>query len=69
MEKKNMTFALAFCNRGFMQAFPSDEVIPRDDHAAADIENWMHMEKPTANYRENAKHTALKFCFSSFDMK
>lgn len=31
---------------------PSNEVIPRDDHAAEDIANWMHMEKPTANYQE-----------------
>ena len=31
---------------------PSNEVLPRDDHAAEDIENWMHMEKPTANYQE-----------------
>ena len=31
---------------------PSAEVIPRDDHAAEDIANWMHMEKPAANYRE-----------------
>ncbi len=31
---------------------PSAEVIPRDDHAAGDIANWMHMEKPQAGYRE-----------------
>lgn len=31
---------------------PSNEVIPRDDHAANDIENWMKMEKPTPNYQE-----------------
>ncbi len=31
---------------------PSKEVVPRDDHAAEDIANWMHMEKPTANYQE-----------------
>lgn len=31
---------------------PSVEVVPRDDHAAEDIENWMHMEKPTAGYQE-----------------
>lgn len=31
---------------------PSVEVKPRDDHAAEDIENWMHMEKPTAGYQE-----------------
>lgn len=31
---------------------PSEEVSPRDDHAANDIENWMHMQKPTAGYQE-----------------
>lgn len=31
---------------------PSEEVIPRDAHAAEDIENWMYMEKPTAGYQE-----------------
>ncbi len=31
---------------------PSAEVLPRDDHAAQDMENWMHMEKPTAGYQE-----------------
>lgn len=31
---------------------PSVEVKPRDNHAAEDIENWMHMEKPTAGYQE-----------------
>ncbi|MCR5748549.1 MAG: aldose 1-epimerase family protein [Lachnospiraceae bacterium] len=31
---------------------PSKEVKARDDHAADDIKNWMHMEKPTAGYQE-----------------
>ena len=31
---------------------PSSEVVPRNDHAAEDIENWMHMQKPTAGYQE-----------------
>lgn len=31
---------------------PSTEVIPRDDHAAEDIENWAKMEKPTEHYQE-----------------
>ena len=31
---------------------PSAEVIPRDEHAADDIANWMHMEKPAGNYQE-----------------
>ncbi|MBO5069276.1 MAG: aldose 1-epimerase family protein [Roseburia sp.] len=30
----------------------SAEVIPYDDHAAEDIANWMHMEKPTPNCQE-----------------
>ena len=31
---------------------PSVSVTPRDDHAAEDIENWMHMIKPRAGYVE-----------------
>lgn len=31
---------------------PSAEVLPRDDHAAADIANWMHIIKPEAGYQE-----------------
>lgn len=31
---------------------PSVEVTPRDEHAAEDISNWMHMEKPQAGYQE-----------------
>ena len=31
---------------------PSTEVIPRDDHAANDIANWMNMEVPTEGYQE-----------------
>lgn len=31
---------------------PSSGVIPRDEHAAEDIANWMHMEKPQAGYVE-----------------
>lgn len=31
---------------------PSSEVVPRDSHAAADLENWMHMIKPEAGYQE-----------------
>lgn len=31
---------------------PSAEVTPRDEHAAEDVNNWMHMEKPTAGYQE-----------------
>lgn len=35
-----------------MITIPSAEVLPRDDHAAEDIANWMHMEKPQAGYQE-----------------
>ena len=31
---------------------PADKVVPRDDHAADDVENWMNMQKPTAGYQE-----------------
>ena len=31
---------------------PSAEVLPRDDHAAEDLANWMHMQPPTAGYQE-----------------
>ncbi len=31
---------------------PSMDVVPRDDHSAADVENWMIMEKPTVGYQE-----------------
>lgn len=31
---------------------PAAEVVARDEHAANDIENWMHMQKPTAGYQE-----------------
>lgn len=30
----------------------SDNVTARDDHAQEDIANWMHMEKPQADYQE-----------------
>lgn len=31
---------------------PSSEVIPRNEHAAEDLANWMKMEKPQAGYEE-----------------
>lgn len=31
---------------------PAAEVMARDAHAEEDIENWMHMQKPTAGYQE-----------------
>ena len=31
---------------------PSSEVLPRDEEAAAHMDSWMQMEKPTANYQE-----------------
>lgn len=31
---------------------PAASVTARDEHAAEDLANWMHMEKPTAGYQE-----------------
>ena len=31
---------------------PSVEVVPRDQHAADDLANWMNMQKPTVGYQE-----------------
>lgn len=31
---------------------PSTKILPRDDHAAEDIDNWMKMIKPEAGYQE-----------------
>lgn len=31
---------------------PAESVKARDDHAAEDMANWMHMEKPQAGYQE-----------------
>jgi len=31
---------------------PAKKVVPRDDHAAVDVENWMNMQKPTPGYQE-----------------
>lgn len=31
---------------------PAEEVVPRDAHAAEDLQNWMHMQKPTPGYQE-----------------
>ena len=31
---------------------PSTEVVPRDEHAADDLANWMNMQKPTVGYQE-----------------
>ncbi len=31
---------------------PSAQVTPRDEHAAEDLDNWMHMQKPTPGYQE-----------------
>lgn len=31
---------------------PSDDVVPRDEHAAVDLSNWMNMEKPQTGYVE-----------------
>ena len=31
---------------------PAQTVTARDEHAQTDIENWMHMQKPTSGYQE-----------------
>ncbi|MBQ8638451.1 MAG: aldose 1-epimerase family protein [Lachnospiraceae bacterium] len=31
---------------------PSEQVRPRDDHAAEDLEHWMRIEKPSVGYQE-----------------
>ncbi len=39
---------------------PSHEVVPRDEHAAENLANWMHMEKPTAGYQERCYYHKFK---------
>lgn len=41
---------------------PSVSVVPRDEHAAADIANWMHMEKPTPGYQERCYYHKFRDC-------
>ena len=31
---------------------PADKVMPRDEHAAEDLQNWMNMQKPVPGYKE-----------------
>jgi len=38
----------------------SEKVIPRNEHAAEDIRNWMKMEKPTAGYEERCYYHEMK---------
>lgn len=39
---------------------PAEEVVPRDEHAAEDIANWMHMQKPTPGYKERCYYHKFK---------
>lgn len=39
---------------------PACEVIPRDAHAAEDIENWMHIIKPEVGYQERCYYHKFK---------
>lgn len=39
---------------------PAEKVVPRDDHAAEDVENWMHMQKPTPGYQERCYYHKFK---------
>ena len=41
-------------------SIPAEEVVPRDEHAAVDIENWMSMQKPTPGYRERCYYHKFK---------
>ena len=38
----------------------SEQVRPRNAHAAEDLENWMHMEKPQAGYEERCYYHECK---------
>ncbi len=48
----HMNMGYPLLDEDSMIKIPSVDVKPRDDHAAEDIENWMHMEKPAARYQE-----------------
>lgn len=48
----HMNMGYPLLDEGSLVDIPSAEVIPRDDHAAEDIGNWMNMEKPTSGYQE-----------------
>lgn len=39
---------------------PADQVVPRDAHAAEDVQNWMHMQKPTPGYQERCYYHKFK---------
>ncbi|MBR4060169.1 MAG: DUF4432 family protein [Lachnospiraceae bacterium] len=39
---------------------PAEEVVPRDEHAAEDIVNLMHMQKPTPGYLEKCYYHKFK---------
>lgn len=58
-EKKEAFEILYHMNMGYplldedsVVTVPAKEIIPRDEHAAADVENCLRMEKPTAGYQE-----------------
>ncbi len=48
----HMNMGYPLLDEDSMLLIPSKEVLPRDEHAAEDIEYWMHMEKPQAGYQE-----------------
>ena len=39
---------------------PANSVVGRDDHASEDIDNWMNMEKPQADYQERCYYHKFK---------
>ena len=38
----------------------SEKVVPRNEHAAKDVQNWMKMEKPQAGYEERCYYHEMK---------
>ncbi len=48
----HMNMGYPLLDEDSMISIPAAEVIARDDCAAADIENWMHVQKPTTGYQE-----------------
>ncbi len=48
----HMNMGYPLLDEDSMITIPSETVIPRDEHAAEDLQNWMRMEKPQAGYQE-----------------
>lgn len=48
----HMNMGYPLLDENSIVSIPSSSVKARNEHAQEDIENWMHMEKPTAGYEE-----------------